>query len=239
MKYYELHESFWKQLSNNGHISCDRESKDELMSRERNLELENFLDGTRNGTVLDLGSGSGSQSFYLSKQGFTCTAVDISQTAIDIGKELSRELGLEIEYLCYDVCSLNLNRKFDIVTDSCVLHCIVTDEDRKSFYNSVRLHMRVDGRFFIYTMIRNEAHNPFKDNGYLLLDDNGILWSKGSESFDVDWTEINGEKYFPHRRLYTAEQQRSEVLNHGFQIEKEKITIGSDNSSSMYIAWLK
>ena len=239
MKYYELHEAFWKQLSNNGHISWDRESKDDLMSRERNLELERFLGTKKNGTVLDLGSGSGSQSFYLSKKGFSCTAVDISQTAINIGKKLSKELDLDIEYLCEDVCALNLNRKFDIITDSCVLHCIVTDEDRKSFYRSVRSHMKEDGRFFIYTMIRHENHNPFKDLDYVLLDDDGVLWSKGSENFDINWTEINGEKYFPHRRLYTAEQQRSEILGNGFQIEKEHVIAGANDNSSMYIAWLK
>ena len=92
MKYYELHEEMWQQLVNKGHISWDKESESELLSRERNTELKYFLEDITSGTVLDLGCGSGSQSFYLTNLGFTCTAVDISKTSINIGELLSKKV---------------------------------------------------------------------------------------------------------------------------------------------------
>ena len=86
MKYYDLHEDFWQQLVNKGHISWDRESKTELMINERNIKLKKIIKNQNKGSVLDLGCGSGSQSFYLSNLGFDCTAVDVSKTAIAMGK---------------------------------------------------------------------------------------------------------------------------------------------------------
>jgi 2-polyprenyl-3-methyl-5-hydroxy-6-metoxy-1,4-benzoquinol methylase len=239
MKYYELHEDFWKQLAQKGHISWDKESEAELMSRERNLELKKFIGDTNNGTMLDLGSGSGSQSFYMSSLGFRCTAVDISQTAISIGKKLANKMKLDIEFLCDDICKLDLEKTFDIVTDSCLLHCLVTSEDREAFFDVARKHMNHDGRLFIYTMIRNENQKLFQETDYVYLDKDGVLWSKGPDRYDVDWTEINGEKYFPHRRIHTCGQQRDEILKNNFQIVEENIIEGKDNENSTYVAWLK
>lgn len=239
MKYYELHEDFWKQLSDQGQISWDRESKDQLMFRERNFELKALLGDMKQRTALDLGSGLASQSFYLSSLGIKCTAVDISQTAIDIGKKLAVEMNLDIEFVCHDVCKLNLGKTFDVVTDSCLLHCLVTTEDRKDLFNVARKHMKEDGRLFVYTMIRNDDQKIFQASDYLFFDDEGILWSKGPERFDVEWTEINGGKYFPHRRIDTLEQQKNEILDNGFQIMEEKVIPGKEDENLMYVAWIK
>lgn len=239
MKYYELHENFWQQLEKQGHISWDREKKTELMSRSRNDEIMNFLGSRRSGSVLDLGCGSGSQSLYLSKLGFKCTGLDISSTAISIGKKLASDLNLEIELLCGDACSFDLKKTFDIITDSCLLNCIVTDIDRAHFYDCVKSHLDSNGRFFIYTMIRDGSPYLTGDRGDLHLDDDGILWSMGPDSFDVEWTEINGNKYFPHRRVLTEDAQRDELIKNGFVIEGEKVTKGEDGSSPLFIAWLK
>ena len=239
MKYYELHENFWQQLQQKGHISWDREKKDELMSRARNDEIKKFLGDRDSGEVLDLGSGSGSQSFFLSKLGFKCSALDISQTAISIGKELAKELSLDINFICGDACSFELQKKFDVITDSCLLHCIVSDSDRINFFYSVKKHMKSDGRFFIYTMIQGDPSYLIGERQDLLFDKDGVLWSMGPDSFDVEWTKINGHKYFPHRRVLTEEQQRQELIDNGFTIEKEKIIPGREGSSALYIAWLK
>lgn len=239
MKYYELHEEFWKQLADKGHITWDRESKSDLMSRERNKELEEFLGSQTEGNALDLGSGSGSQSFYLTSLGFKCTAVDISKTAIDIGRKLSKELNYKIDFLCHDILTLDLNQEFDLVSDSCLLHCIVTESDRELFFNMAKNHMKDDARLFIYTMIREPGQKLYNDSEYLYLDDSGVLWSKGPDRFDVEWTQINGEKYFPHRRIYTKQEQRKEILSQGFEILEEKVVTQAEDECSTYVAWLK
>lgn len=242
MKYYQLHEDFWQRLVKAGHVSWDKESKSELMSRDRNKTLEKYLNSNEQNVkayALDLGCGSGSQSFYLTKLGYECTAVDISTTAIKKGKELSKELNIPIEFICHDICSLDLNKKFDLVTDSCLLHCLVWEKERRDFFNVAKSHLSETGRLFIYTMIRTENQPLWKDSDYLYLDNEGVLWSKGPENYDVEWTEINGENYFPHRRIYTAEEQRKEIQKCGFEILEEEIIEGEENEPSTYVAWVK
>ncbi len=238
MKYYELHENFWQGLVKKGHISWDKESKEEILNRERNKYLENFLE-KKNGCSLDLGCGSGSQSFFLEKIGFKCTAVDVSQTAIDVGKKLAEEFDSSIKFLCDDVCHLELNQKFDLITDSCLLYCLVWEKDRYNFFDIARKHLKQDGRFFIYTMIKEKADSYWTDNDYFMLDSDGILWSKGPESFDVTWTEIDGENYFPHRRLYTLKEQMKEIENLGFDICKYEVIHGAEDNPPTFAAWLK
>lgn len=238
MKYYELHEQFWQQLKAKGHISWDRESFDELFDRDRNKELDSFLEGQNGIEVLDLGCGSGSQSFYLTSNGNQCTAVDISKTAIDIGIELAKKLNLDIKFHYEDVCSLDLSKKFDLITDSCLLHCLVSDKHRSQFFDVVKKHMHYKSNFFVYTMINSEKEELFKEQDYLYLDQQGILWSKGPESFEVEWTIFNGVKYFPHRRIYKLKEQKNELEAQGFIIEKEKVLEGEKGQPAIYTAWL-
>ena len=90
MKYYELHEEFWQRLTKAGHVSWDKEDRSDLMSHERNETLQKYLEKEEKGKSLDLGCGSGSQSFFLSSLGYECTAVDISETAITLSFNVER-----------------------------------------------------------------------------------------------------------------------------------------------------
>ncbi|MDA8791815.1 class I SAM-dependent methyltransferase [Bacteriovoracaceae bacterium] len=239
MKYYELHDEFWKELKNQGYISWDKESKNEILDRERNNSLLGFLEDGKGGKALDLGSGSGSQSFFLSTIGYECVAVDISSTAIEIGMTLAQELNYNIEFKCLDICSLNLEITFDLITDSCLLHCLVYEEDRVNFFQTTQRHLKRDGRVFIYTMIRDEDENYFTHQDYLLLDDEGILWSLGPKRYDVEWKLIQGQNYFAHRRIQTLDQQRQEILFHRFSIIQDRVIHTSNDEPDIYTAWLQ
>ncbi len=236
-KYYELHENFWQGLIEKGHISWDKESKEELLLRDRNQVLYKYIKDSDISTALDLGCGSGSQSFYLSSLGIECTGIDISPTAINKGRELAKEMNVSIDFKCDDVCSFDLGKKFDLVTDSCLLHCLVWEEDRKKLFSKMKSHLAGNGKAFIYTMIRDERVNPFDEQDYFYFDNDGILWSKGPESFDVNWKTINGESYFPHRRVYTLEEQRAEIVASDLKIIHEEVLIEDDIRNKVYAAW--
>ncbi len=237
-KYYELHEEFWQGLVKKGHISWDKEPEEELMLRERNSTLSKYLEGSSFECALDLGCGSGSQSFYLSSLGINCTGIDISQTAIAEGKKLADKLDLNINFICGDACNFNLNTKFDLIVDSCLLHCLVWEEDRSKFFNQIKTHLNKDGKAFIYTMITDEGVNPFEEIDYFHFDENGILWSEGPGKFNVEWTTINNKNYFPHRRVYSLEKQREEIKNNGFKIISDEVLINDDCSNKTYVAWI-
>lgn len=100
--------------------------------------------------------------------------------------------------------------------------------------------MKLSSRFFIYTMARESYEDDLSfPNDFFYFDKNsGILWSKGPDSFDVDWTQIEGENYFEHRRIYTYVEQRKELENNGFKIEKEKLIDQGVGQAKMFAAWL-
>ncbi|GEM_PF-6963552 len=238
-KYYELHEEFWQGLIEKGHVSWDKESEKDLLLRERNSILLKYLDGRKFYNALDLGCGSGSQSFYLSSLGINCLGIDISQTAINEGKRLANKLDMHIEFVCGDACDFNLDKKFDLITDSCLLHCLVLEEDRSKFFDRIKAHLTKDGKTFIYTMITDEGVNPFDELDYFHFDKDGILWSEGPDRFNVEWTIINNKKYFPHRRVYSLEKQKEEIITNGFKILSDEVLISDDCRNKTYVAWIE
>lgn len=238
-KYYELHEEFWQGLVKKGHISWDKESEEDLLLRERNSTLSKYLNGVEVGNALDLGCGSGSQSFYLSSVGFNCTGIDISQTAIDEGKKLSDKLDMSIEFICGDACDFKFDKQFDLITDSCLLHCLVWEDDRSKFFDRIRSHLAKNGKAFIYTMITDEGVNPFDESDYFHFDKNGVLWSTGPDSFEVEWTTIDNKRYFPHRRVYSLEKQKQEIISNGFKVLSDEVLIGDDHKNKTYVAWIE
>lgn len=238
-KYYELHEEFWQGLVSKGFVSWDRESEEDLLSRERNLTLSKYLEHFEVNNALDLGCGSGSQSFFLSSLGVNCTGIDISKTAINEGIKLSKKLGHKIEFICGDACDFNLGKKFDLITDSCLLHCLVWKEDRAKFFSRIKEHLSENGKAFIYTMITDVGVNPFKDTDYFYFDHDGVLWSEGPDNFDVDWKTINDKEYFPHRRVYSLEKQKEEIEKNGFKILSDEVIASGNDKNKIYVAWIE
>lgn len=77
------------------------------------------------GRLLELGCGSGTNAVFLAKQGFEVTAVDFAPLALQQGATLARELGVEVHWVCADVCGLILDAPpFDYVFDRGCYHCV-------------------------------------------------------------------------------------------------------------------
>jgi ubiquinone/menaquinone biosynthesis C-methylase UbiE len=75
------------------------------------------------GRALDLGCGTGTQSIYLSQQGFSVVGVDGSQTAIRQAQEKAQKYRTYPEFLVHDVTRLDfLSAPFAIALDIGCLH---------------------------------------------------------------------------------------------------------------------
>lgn len=76
--------------------------------------------------TLSLGCGLGTNEVYLAKKGFEVTALDVSNTAIELAKERAKEKGLEIEFIIQDVSDLSVlgNKKFDFILEWALIHCM-------------------------------------------------------------------------------------------------------------------
>lgn len=231
MKYYEMHEIVYKGLKEKEKLSWDQSTTfEEMWSHETNLNISknlSRLDLSFNGlNVLDLGTGTGTSALFATKEGAKAVGVEISQTAIELALKNANALNLETEFIVADILSLNLNRKFDLVIDSTVLHCIVGNEDRKKFYDICKKHLSPNGYLFINSMISDGEMNSFFPKEHFLVDDY-ILWSLGMSAVSERKT-INGKSYFPHRTLYTKEMMLEEFTHNGFAVEHIEVTSETD-----------
>ncbi len=101
-----------------------------------------------NGTVLDLGTGPGTQAIALAERGFKVTATDLSPTAIQKAQTIAQQKGLDISWQQDDILNSTLEQQFDVVFDRGCFH--VFPPERRRDYVRVVNHL-------------------IKPNGYLLL----------------------------------------------------------------------
>jgi 2-polyprenyl-3-methyl-5-hydroxy-6-metoxy-1,4-benzoquinol methylase len=231
MKYYEMHEIVYQQIKENGDLSWDRSSSfDDMWSHGTNTGLKKFLKkasrGLRDLRVLDLGTGTGTSALYCAKEGARCFGVEVSKTATEIALKNAQILNLDVEFILGDILDLRLNKKFDLVIDSTVLHCIVGEKDRSNFYDTAKRHLEADGHLFINTMISHgDMSSRFPKEHFLF--ENEILWSLGISEISERKT-ISGQCYFAHRTLLSEENQILEFKKNGFDIIEFEIVSESD-----------
>ena len=54
------------------------------------------------GTAIDLGAGEGRNAVWLAQQGWTVTAVDFSEVALDKGRRLAAETDVDVKFVAAD-----------------------------------------------------------------------------------------------------------------------------------------
>jgi len=65
--------------------------------------------------ILDIGCGGGLLCEPLNRLGASITGIDASKTNIEVAKLHSKEMGLDIEYICSTPENLNYKNKFDVI----------------------------------------------------------------------------------------------------------------------------
>ena len=79
--------------------------------------------GFQPASVLELGCGDGVNAVFMAGRGCRVTAVDVSKTALEMGRERQREAGVEVEFVLGDVFELELGKQaYDLVFDRGLLH---------------------------------------------------------------------------------------------------------------------
>jgi SAM-dependent methyltransferase len=98
--------------------------------------------------VLDLGCGEGRDSRFLSKK-HQVTAVDISPNAIRKAHQLSRRLGVELDFIVADVSILPLRASmFELIINIACLHMMTDQNVRDKHLSEVQRVLGSDGIFF-------------------------------------------------------------------------------------------
>jgi SAM-dependent methyltransferase len=90
------------------------------------------------GHALDLGCGTGTNSVFLSDQGFRVTGVDCSPTALDLARQKMARAGVEVEWVEADVQRWGAGRApFDFIFDRGCYHCC-RGVDREGYLETLR-----------------------------------------------------------------------------------------------------
>lgn len=163
-----------------------------------NLGGESSLGGK---SILETGCGMGGMSQYFSNHCDDVTGIDISNLAIAGAREIAKLKNTSIDFQVADLCQvdLELGKKFDIIFDSHLLHCLTGEEQRKKYLTFVKKHLRPGGIFMAETMIFNkEMQEPL---GYELNDEYVL-------------TKLIGDIKVPIRSVYPSLMIEDEIKEH-------------------------
>ncbi|MEX2625453.1 MAG: class I SAM-dependent methyltransferase, partial [Ilumatobacteraceae bacterium] len=87
-----------------------------VWSAEPNRFVVEVVDGWPPGRALDVACGEGRNAIWLARQGWDVAAVDFSSVAIDRGRRLADEAGVQVTWECADVTTHPLgDAEYDLV----------------------------------------------------------------------------------------------------------------------------
>ena len=154
--------------------------------------------------ILDLGCGLGGLSHQLNEMGCRTHGIDISPLAIYAAEEISRLKGSDATFEVLDVTKRkNLNREFDLVIDSHLLHCLTSEAERSNYFTFVKNHLSDSGILLVETATFDDAiREPLGFD----LDESYILHQ-----------ELSGEM-LPVRKLAKSIDLEKEIIENGLEI---------------------
>lgn len=228
--YYHAHESAYQQIKSNGYVGWGNAKTlndlgDNVTKQYLTDTVNRFFPEVQGKKALDVGCGTGTTAFMLSRMGMDVTGVDISETAIEMGRDLSKQQNLNINFVRGDVLELDkLNQKFDLIYDSHCLHCIVFEDDRQKVLTSAKKSLSDGGIFILDTMVMpNEPHDPAHTYDTLRFDEDFILWHKTKSSYSKGVVELNGQAWCAQRRIYPPHMIMAEVAKAGFVVISDRL----------------
>jgi len=121
--------------------------------KKKGIAIENI-------DVLDLGSGTGRNSFYFAEMNAFTVGLEISQTAIDIGKSHAKNAGLIIEYY-----KKSIGDKFPFGDEEFTIALDVTssnslsEAEREVYLSETHRVLSSEGYFFVKALCKEGDNN--------------------------------------------------------------------------------
>ncbi|MFT5779864.1 MAG: SAM-dependent methyltransferase [Crocinitomicaceae bacterium] len=180
------------------------------------IELE-LLGNLKGKSVLHLQCHFGQDSISLARLGATVTAVDLSDVAIDKGRELAEKTNQEVTFVCSDIYELpnHLEEKFDLVFTSYGTIGWLPDMNK---WAGVVAHFLKPGGTFVFVEFHPVVwmfDDDFTKIGYNYFNDGPI-----AETSEGTYAEKDAKESFEH---VSWNHSMSEVFN---SLISSDLTIG-------------
>lgn len=99
--------------------------------------------------VLEVGSGVGTEAVFLAVRGMDVSGVDLSSTAVDLGKKLADFYGVKVNFIQGDATKLEFeDNHFDVLCDQGVFHHL-KDEERDAYASSIARVLKPNGLYVL------------------------------------------------------------------------------------------
>jgi len=125
--------------------------------------------------LLDLGCGPGIYGEFFAKSGFQVTGVDFSSRSINYAKKSAAEKKLNIDYICQNYLSLELNHTFDFAV---MIYCdygALSPEKRKIILKQVYEHLKPGGKF-LFDVFSLNKYDSFQENQIWDIHESNGFW---------------------------------------------------------------
>ncbi|MBU5590623.1 methyltransferase domain-containing protein [Clostridium sp. MSJ-4] len=150
---------------------------------------------------LDVGCGTGNLSLIISPYFKYTWLVDSSSPMLSEAFDKFKSKKLNPKIICQDMCSLNLNHKFDLIT--CTLDAvnyIIEEEDLQSFFCSVSKHLKEEG-VFIFDINSYYKLSEVLGNNSFIYDEEDIFYT-WENTFEEDVLNMYLTFFFKKEDLY-------------------------------------
>jgi 2-polyprenyl-3-methyl-5-hydroxy-6-metoxy-1,4-benzoquinol methylase len=163
--------------------SFDRPYNEEVC-RLLNKELRRYR--MREGSFLDLGSGTGTVALYMAERGWSVTGIDASSDMIEHAKQKASQKDIAADFIQCRFEQISLPRRFTVIG---------------SFYDTLNhvLSKRALGRLFVWVGLHLEPEGLFIFD-VNTLDCYRVLWNTTSVGHHADYTLILENTFEESRR---------------------------------------
>lgn len=116
------------------------------------------------GTVLDIGTGTGSQAIALAERGFSVTATDISDTAVEKAASKTKSKSMDVVFMRDNILRTRLTTVFDIVTDRGCFHSIPS-KARQLYLDTMERLIKPEG-YLLLKCFRHQGKGRYEGTVY-------------------------------------------------------------------------
>jgi len=119
-------------------------------SLDRDLAAALARYGISSGSVLDQGTGAGTQAIALAERGFSVTGTDVAAAAIEYAARNAKARGVDVTFVEDSVLATKIRGPFDVIFDRGCLH-VLAPADRPIYVETIRRLLAPEGWLFLKT----------------------------------------------------------------------------------------